>query len=192
MADLGADVTAMLDNVEQTVRALAARFGFTDVGGVRPKDRFPDHPGGYAADYMTKSKAQGDALVAFQTANARELGVDYQIWYGRVWDVDRDPIGLPHDQWRRYTSTSNPHTDHVHTTYKKGVQPQLQKLGTAAGNLVQTGVGSLFDLDEFMQRAHGTSVTLLAAGLGVVLLGVGLVVAVRPAIRKTAKQITGV
>ncbi len=188
MADLGADVTAMLDNVEQTVRALAAKFGFTDVGGVRPKDQFPDHPGGYAADYMTKNKAQGDALVAFQVQNARELGVDYMIWHGRVWDVDRDPIGLPHDQWRRYTSTSNPHTDHVHTTYKRGVQPVLTKLNDA----VQTGLGGLFDLDGFMHKATGTSVTLLAAGLGVVLLGVGITLAVRPAIRSTVKKTTGV
>lgn len=187
VADLGSDVTAMLDNIEQTVRMLAAKFGFTDVGGVRKSDPYPDHPGGYAADYMTKSKAQGDALVAFSTANARQLGIDYQIWYGRVWDIDKDPIGLPHSQWRRY-SGSNPHEDHVHQTYKRGVTPMLQGLSNGVQNLS----GGLFNLDAFMKQAEGTSVTLLAAGLGIVLLGVGVVLAVRPAIRQAAKSNTGV
>lgn len=189
-ADLGADVTAMLDNVEATVRALAAKFGFTDVGGVRPKDQFPDHPGGYAADFMIHGdRSKGDALAAFEVANAKALGVDYVIWYGKVWDVDKDAPGLPHAQWRRYTGTSNPHTDHVHTTFRKNaVANMLDGLGTG----VQNVAGSLFDLDAFMNKARGTSITLLAAGFGVVLLGVGVVMAVRPAIRKAIKSNTGV
>jgi hypothetical protein len=188
MADLGADVTAMLDNVEATVRAMAAKFGFTDVGGVRKSDPFPDHPGGYAADYMIRGdRSKGDALVAFSVANAKSLGVDYMIWYGRVWDVDKDPIGLPHAQWRRYTGTSNPHTDHVHVTYKRGVTPMLD--GIAGG--IQNAAGKLFDLDAFMHQVHGTSVTLLAAGLGVVLIGVGVVLSVRSRLANQAKKVTG-
>jgi hypothetical protein len=188
MADLGADVTAMLDNVEATVRSLADRFGFTDVGGVRPKDQFPDHPGGYAADFMIHGdKAKGDALVAFSVANAKAIGLDYMIWYGRVWDIDKDPIGLPHSQWRRYTGTSNPHTDHVHQTYKRGVTPMLD--GISSG--VQNVAGKLFDVDAFMHQVHGTSVTLLAAGLGVVLLGIGVALSVRSTLANQAKKVTG-
>lgn len=190
MADLGSDVTAMLDNVEATVRALAQKFGFSDVGGVRPKDQFPDHPGGYAADYMIHGdRSKGDALANWSTIHAKEIGLDYQIWYGRVWDVDKDPIGLPHSQWRPYTGTSNPHTDHVHQTYRKNaVANMVDGLGSGVQNLT----GGLFDLDAFMSKARGTSITLLAAGFGVVLLGVGVVMAVRPAIRKTVKSTTGV
>lgn len=188
-ADLGPDVTAMLDNVEAIVRAIAEKFGFTDVGGVRPRDQFPDHPGGYAADYMVKSRDQGDALANWSTVHAREIGLDYQIWYGKVWDVDKDPIGLPWSQWRRYTGTSNPHTDHVHQTYKKNA---VANMVAGLGGGVQSLAGGLFNLDAFMNKARGTSVTLLAAGFGVVLLGVGVVLAVRPALRKTTKSIIGV
>lgn len=187
MADLGQDVTAMLDNVEATVRALAARFGFTDVGGVRKSDPFPDHPGGYAADFMIRGdRSKGDQLVALAVAQPAELGVDYMIWYGKVWDIDKDPPGLPHSQWRTYTGTSNPHTDHVHITFKRGVTPMLDRIGTGLQNLA----GGLFNLDEFMGKAQGTAITLLVAGAGVVLLGVGLVLAVRPALRKGIQSAT--
>jgi hypothetical protein len=188
VANLGADVTAMLDNVESTVRALAARFGFTDVGGVRKADQFPDHPGGYAADFMTKSRGQGDQLTAFAVSQPAQLGVDYMIWYGKVWDIDKDPVGLPHSQWRTYTGTSNPHTDHVHITFKRGITPMLD--GLAGG--VQNVVGGLFDLDGFMKKAEGTTITLLAAAAGLALIGVGVVLAVRPALRSAVRSNTGV
>jgi hypothetical protein len=187
MADLGADVTAMLDNVESTVRAIAQKFGFTDVGGVRKTDPYPDHPGGYAADYMTQSRAQGDTLANWSTVNAEAIGLDYQIWYGRVWDVDKDPIGLPWAQWRAY-SGSNPHTDHVHQTYRKNaVARMVDGLGTG----LQTVAAKLFDVDAFMKQVHGTSVTLLAAGLGVVLLGIGISMSVRSTIASHAKKVMG-
>jgi hypothetical protein len=185
MADLGADVTRMLDHAENTVRYLAAKFGFADVGGVRTPDRFPDHPGGYAADYMVKDRAQGDALVAFSTANAAALGLDYQIWWGRVWDADKDPPGLPWEQWRPYTSTDNPHTDHVHQTYRK--QPTAQMSLVGLKDSITGAAAKLFDVDAFMRQVEGTSLTLGAAMFGVALIGVGVVLAIRPAVRKAAQ-----
>jgi hypothetical protein len=188
MADLGTDVDKMLDNVEATVRYLAAKFGFTDVGGVRDKDQFPDHPGGYAADYMVKNRQQGDLFANWSTVHAREIGLQYEIWYGRVWNVDKDPIGLPWNQWRPYTSTDNPHTDHVHQTYKKSATPILTGLKDGVSGVA----GKLFDLDSLMNQVEGTSVTLIAAGLGVILLGVGVVVSVRSGARSAIQKTTGV
>ncbi len=57
-------------------------------------------------------KAQGDALVAYAQAHARELGIDYIIWYQRIWSVARADEG-----WRRMedrgSATAN-HLDHPH------------------------------------------------------------------------------
>lgn len=185
---LGADVEKMLASVRPTVYAIAAAFGFTDVGGVRDKDKYPDHPGGYAADYMTKGdRAKGDALANWSTVHAEEIGLDYQIWWGKVWDADKDAPGLPWEQWRDYDG-DNPHTDHVHQTYRKTGAVSLLALKNGFTN----AVGKLFDLDGFMRQAEGTSVTLLAAGFGVALLGVGIAMSVRSTVGKAVKSKVGV
>lgn len=181
---LGADVDMMLATIRPTVYAIAQAFGFTDVGGWREKDPYPDHPGRYAADYMTHGdRAKGDRLANWSTVHAQEIGLDYQIWWGRVWDADKDAPGLPWERWRPY-SGSNPHTDHVHQTYRKTGGTQLLGLQ----NLGDSAVGKLFDLDGFMSQVEGTSVTLLAAGLGIVLLGVGITMSVRSTVAKQAKK----
>lgn len=184
---LGADVDKMLASVRPTVYAIAAAFGFTDVGGWRKSDPYPDHPGGYAADYMTQGdRSKGNALANWSTVHAEEIGLDYQIWWGRVWDADKDPAGLPWEQWRPY-SGDNPHTDHVHQTYRK--TGGISLLGLK--NVGAGAVGKLFDLDGFMRQAEGTTVTLLAAGLGVVLLGVGIALSVRSTVGKAIKSKVG-
>ncbi|GAB2863327.1 peptidoglycan DD-metalloendopeptidase family protein [Nocardioides pacificus] len=101
----------------QLVNILAPMFHIKTVGGYRASATDPHgHPAGLAADFMVPltpvGKAQGDALVAYAQAHARELGIDYIIWYQRIWSVARADEG-----WRRLedrgSATAN-HLDHPH------------------------------------------------------------------------------
>jgi len=94
--------------VESAAYYLGPKYGITTIGGWRATDPFPDHPSGHALDFMTSNRGTGDALAADAIANADALNVKYIIWQRRVWN----PQG-----WHPYTSTSNPHTDHVHITF---------------------------------------------------------------------------
>jgi hypothetical protein len=99
------------------VNILGPMFDIKTVGGYRESATDPHgHPAGLAADFMVPvtpaGKAQGDALVAYAQAHARELGIDYIIWYQRIWSVARADEG-----WRpmedRGSATAN-HLDHPH------------------------------------------------------------------------------
>ncbi|MET0915778.1 MAG: peptidoglycan DD-metalloendopeptidase family protein, partial [Jiangellaceae bacterium] len=101
----------------QLVNILGPMFDIKTVGGYRESATDPHgHPAGLAADFMVPltpaGKAQGDALVAYAQAHARELGIDYIIWYQRIWSVARADEG-----WRpmedRGSATQN-HLDHPH------------------------------------------------------------------------------
>ncbi|GAB3201678.1 hypothetical protein GCM10027062_24450 [Nocardioides hungaricus] len=101
----------------QLVNILGPMFDIKTVGGYRESATDPNgHPAGLAADFMVPltpaGKAQGDALVAYAQAHARELGIDYIIWYQRIWSTERADEG-----WRpmedRGTATAN-HMDHPH------------------------------------------------------------------------------
>ena len=101
----------------QLVNVLGPMFDIKTVGGYRESATDPHgHPAGLAADFMVPltpaGKAQGDALVAYAQAHARELGIDYIIWYQRIWSVARADEG-----WRpmedRGSATAN-HMDHPH------------------------------------------------------------------------------
>jgi len=99
------------------VNVLAPMFDITTVGGYRESATDPHgHPAGLAADFMVSltpaGKAQGDALVAYAQAHATELGIDYIIWYQRIWSVERAAEG-----WRRMEdrgSATENHLDHPH------------------------------------------------------------------------------
>lgn len=95
--------------VEAAAYFLGPRHGIKTIGGWRASDPFPDHPSGHALDFMVDSKQQGDALASDVIANASALGVKYLIWNHQTWN--------PQQGWHPYTSTSNPHTDHVHVTF---------------------------------------------------------------------------
>lgn len=110
-----------LGDVQPQLRAmvdvLAPRFGITTVGGYRPSAADPSgHPAGLAADFMVSmsadGRAQGQRLAEYAQRNASSLGVDYIIWYQRIWSTTRSAEG-----WRpmedRGGSTEN-HLDHVH------------------------------------------------------------------------------
>ena len=103
------DLGPVKPNTERAVYEIGPMFGITTVYGWRASDPFPDHPSGHAADFMT-SGATGDALAAYAIANASRLGVKYIIWNRKTWNSTRRT-------WVPYTSTDNPHTDHVHITF---------------------------------------------------------------------------
>ena len=99
------------------VNILGPMFNIETVGGYRASATDPGgHPAGLAADLMVPltpaGKAQGDALVAYAQAHAKDLGIDYIIWYQRIWSVARASEG-----WRpmadRGSDTEN-HRDHPH------------------------------------------------------------------------------
>ncbi len=111
----------------QLVNILGPMFDIKTVGGYRASATDPNgHPAGLAADFMvplnTAGRAQGDRLAAYAKANAQKLGIDYIIWYQRIWSVARAGEG-----WRpmedRGSATEN-HRDHVHINVKPGASVQ--------------------------------------------------------------------
>lgn len=105
------------------VGLLAPRFGIDAVGGWRSSATDPDgHPAGLAADFMISSPAQGDRLAAYARSHAQELGIDYVIWWQRIWSVARASEG-----WRpmadRGGVTEN-HRDHVHISVRPDAAAQ--------------------------------------------------------------------
>lgn len=98
----------------QAAAILGPMFGFSSISTYAGHDPSESR----ALDFMTKSKAQGDALAQYAKDHASQLGVMYAIWYRRIWSVARNREG-----WRAYTrygNTSNPnqaHTNHVHLSF---------------------------------------------------------------------------
>ena len=111
----------------QLVNILGPMFDVKTVGGYRASATDPNgHPAGLAADFMVPlnaaGRAQGDRLAAYAKTNASKLGIDYIIWYQRIWSVARSGEG-----WRpmenRGSATEN-HLDHVHINVKPGASVQ--------------------------------------------------------------------
>lgn len=97
--------------VKKAAYFLGPRHGVKTIYGWRATDEFPDHPSGHAIDLMIKNIAQGEAIAQDAINNAPALGIvspSYLIFNRRVWNSVKG--------WHPYTSTSNPHTDHVHIT----------------------------------------------------------------------------
>lgn len=99
--------------VESAAYLVGNKFGVKTIYGWRASDPFPDHPSGHALDFMITSKSQGQAIADYLQQNASALGVKYIIWNRQVWEANGKPVA----GWHAYTSTDNPHTDHVHVTF---------------------------------------------------------------------------
>lgn len=167
-------------------------FGLNTIGGWRASDPYPDHPSGLALDLMTNDiggsklrNPKGDVIANYLIANSARLGVKYIIWNGRSWNSTRQT-------WAPY-SGSNPHIDHVHVTFLEGGGsggPSVLPVGDL--NATPTGaVAKLFDIDGFMQKAQGTSITVAGGLFGVALIGVGLILAVRSTVGKSIDKKMG-
>jgi len=87
---------------------LAPMFGFSGAS------TYPGHDPSEARalDFMTKSKSQGDSMSKYAKAHAKSLGINYIIWWRKIWNIQRNAEG-----WRDYHGTPNPHTDHVHISF---------------------------------------------------------------------------
>lgn len=98
-------------------QATAARFPKPSCYRV---DDHGEHPQGRACDFMMTSggeaaeaqKARGDAMAAWAVANADRLGIDYVIWFRKIWTRAQ--------AWHAYNNPwggddpSGWHTNHVH------------------------------------------------------------------------------
>lgn len=100
---------AVRAHVRAAANELGPKFGIKTIGGWRVSTS-GDHPLGLALDFMTTT---GQALADYLVANHVRLKITYVIWNRRIWNVARADEG-----WRTYTGTSNPHTDHVHASFK--------------------------------------------------------------------------
>jgi hypothetical protein len=137
------------------VNILAPMFDIEIVGGYRPDATDPNgHPAGLAADFMTSSRTQGDRLAEYAQAHASELGIDYIIWWQRIWSVARASEG-----WRpmedRGNDTEN-HKDHVHINVKPGSTVQPAGLdGVACDEVVYPVPAEYIGTDQHNWHATG-------------------------------------
>lgn len=186
--------TGLLDYIQPIVDMVGTLFGIRSVGGYRPMgpgEFANEHPSRKAADFMTDSKTQGDALAAYLVANASTLGVQEVIWYRRIW--------TPAKGWHTYeagATTSDPstaHTNHVHGLLG-GAAPTtatIQKLAAGGGaasidGAAQLGAGGpLFDVDRLISRAQDSGLMLAGVLLGLALVAAGAMVSVRPIVKRT-------
>ena len=111
-----------LGNVRPYVARIANKigpmFGITTAYGysyrnIAGTSTLSDHARGLAVDFMVYSDSnKGDALASYVKQNAATLDVTYIIWNHHIWSVARAADG-----WRTYSGV-NPHTDHVHVSFK--------------------------------------------------------------------------
>lgn len=166
-------------HVKVAAEALAARFGIKTMYGWRPVDPFPDHPSGLAVDFMISNlpngRAVGDSLAAYAIENSAALSVKYIIWYRRVWNSTRKT-------WVPYTSSPNPHTDHVHITFLPtpgvGALPDTQgvqaiQIGYPGQDKIEAIFAVFKDIGK-ITRWIGDSKNLMRVGIGA--LGVLIIV----------------
>ncbi len=121
------DVGPVKAHVQTIANFIGNKFGLKTIYGWRASDPFPDHPSGHALDFMISSKEQGDQIAQELIGQANTMGLKYLIWNRQTWNPQRGT-------WERYTSTGNPHTDHVHATFTDSPASDLgSKLAAYAG-----------------------------------------------------------
>lgn len=110
-------------HVQQAAEHINAKFpAITTVGGYREESgRDPgDHPKGLAVDFMvplnSEGKKTGQKVADYVVAHAKELNVQYVIWYQQIWNIDRADEGW-RDMEDRGSPTQN-HKDHPHVSFK--------------------------------------------------------------------------
>ena len=100
-------------HVARAAYDIGPRFGLKRVGGYRHgRLNRGGHPDGLALDFMTRGRT-GDRLASYVKRHAKKYKVEYVIWNRRIWNIRRNSEG-----WRPYRGP-NPHTDHVHVTFRR-------------------------------------------------------------------------
>lgn len=155
-------------HVQKAADELAPKFGIKVVGGYRPgigEYGRRDHPLGLALDLMC-NKQQGDGLAAYAHANAGRLNIYYIIWWRKIWNVERASEG-----WRSY-SGANPHTDHVHISFRKLGDEVPGGGSTGSG----TGIPTIPDLDAVVKASEWLTNSQNWVRVGIFLAGAGLLI----------------
>lgn len=187
----GCDVpTYLLGNVKPWVKTaadtLGAKYGIRTIYGIGPGSiAGSDHPKGLALDFMTSSKATGDALAADLIANAGPYAVKYIVWWKQSWNPERGT-------WAKYTSTTNPHYDHVHVSFKdkagSGTPTVVTPVGLPGQAELQSLLGIARDFNAIVQwftkAENWRRIGIGAAGMA--LIGIGIIALLGKNSRDTA------
>ena len=178
---------AVQPHVKTAAQLIARAGGITKVHGWRAKSAYDmgGHPAGLAVDFPCSTE-QGDTMAAYVEEHAADLAVKYWIWQQR--------IKYPGKGWQKMANRGSPtanHMDHVHVSFKAtgaggGVLDQLRD---AVGSLPVVGdvLGAASDATAFLNPATwaiegkklGLQLLVIAAGLGLTILGAGRLVAER-------------
>lgn len=174
-------------HVKANAERIGPMFGIVTIHGWRATDRFMDeHPAGLALDYMCDIPT-GTALSQYHIDNATALGTKTIIHNRRSWNSTRKT-------WVPYSSTDNPHTDHVHVLYHAipGVGTLLPAGFSPTGNPVSAAKETLDRLEKLfgMLNDPATWVRVSMFIGGVLFIGIGVFGAtnVKQAIGKVAKS----
>lgn len=170
--------TYLLGNVKPWVKTaadtLGAKYGIRTIYGIGPGSiAGSDHPKGLALDFMTSSKTTGDALAADLIANAGPYSVKYIVWWKKSWNPERGT-------WSNYTSTTNPHYDHVHVSFKdkagSGTPSTVTPVGLPGQSELQALLGIARDFNAIVQwftkAENWRRIGIGAGGVALVLVGV--------------------
>lgn len=170
--------TYLLGNVKPWVKTaadtLGAKYGIRTIYGIGPGSiAGSDHPKGLALDFMTSSKATGDALSADLIANHAAYSVKYIVWWKKSWNPERGT-------WTNYTSTTNPHYDHVHVSFKdkagSGTPGTVTPIGLPGQSELQALLGIARDFNAIVQwftkAENWRRIGIGAGGIALVMVGI--------------------
>lgn len=198
--DLADQLGQVKPHVLGAAQTIAERFGITTMSGYRSgNSRDPNgHPAGLAID-IPATKAMGDAIAAYATANAAALGVKYVIWQQRIWYPGKDWTAMA----SRTGAGDQNHMRHVHISFTEAPPTPglLEQLRTLPGNVIGTlsdvagGVAEKlnpFDTWQTDAQAIAFKVAGVIAGLALVVVGMDRLVrpAVAGAVNKTLEAVT--
>jgi hypothetical protein len=79
------------------------------------QQRVSDHNTGDAEDFGFKDPKDAQGAIQKLQSEAKQRGVKYIIYNKQIWNPEIS------DEWRPYTGP-NPHSDHIHVSYKKKYQ----------------------------------------------------------------------
>lgn len=162
-------------HVKAVADALGPKYGIKTIYGIGPGSiAGSDHPKGLALDFMVPNKTVGDAIAGDLIANAGPYAVKYIVWWHNSWNPERGT-------WAKYTSTTNPHTDHVHVSFKdkpgSGTPVNTTTpVGLPGQNELQALLGIARDFNAivswFTKAENWRRIGIGAAGAALVLVGI--------------------